>query len=153
MMSGITAVDQLIQTMAPVINANFASGFLTTQSPDRYMFERGIAAQNCGTGTANVNLVSQTCGLATGIDSMVKNYTGSTYTATTGDSITAGMYLFATTSYPANASNISATFNLVSGCGVSQATVIGESRNISITGCSFTDTFPFAWTTHIYKLH
>jgi hypothetical protein len=146
-MDGVTSVDGLIATLAPVINSNFASGFMISQSPDRYMFERGGSAQACGA------IQSIACGIGTGLDSMVKNYTGGTYTATTGDVISAGMYIFATTAFPESASNISATFNLVGGCGVTTADVIGESRSRTISGCSFTDTFPYAWTTHVYHVH
>jgi hypothetical protein len=151
LIGGITATNSFVATMAPVINSKFAAGFLASQSPDRYMFERGMT-QNCNTGSMTQSLQSFACGIATGIDSMVKYYQGSSYTAPTGDTISPGFYLFATTANPETDTAIGATFNFVSDCGVSTATVIGENRSIPISGCSFSDMFQNAWTTHIYKL-
>jgi hypothetical protein len=145
----------LIASLAPVINAPFAKNVLTAQSPDRYVFDRGFNGQNCGTGSNTQTIQSAVCGTASGLDSMVKYYTGSTYIATTGDTIAPGLYLFATTANPMTDINIPASFTLNggSGCGVTTADVIGEGRSRPIGSCNFTDTFANAWTTHIYKLH
>jgi hypothetical protein len=152
---GVTSVNGLVLTMAPVINSQFMKGFIASQSPDRYMFERGmgkVTAQGCA--STAVGLQSLACATFNGIDTMAKYYIGTTYTATTGDSISPGFYIFATTNHPETSTAISATFNLCAACtGFTTADVIGESRSRPISAGSFTDTFANAWTTHIYKVH
>lgn len=146
----ITSMGTLVSSLAPIIHSRFANG-LVTPSPNGFQFENGMT-QFCGQGGTQ-SLQSNTCGTTTGIETMAKLYEGPTYTASTGDVISKGFYIFADTRYREIDSNISATFNLAANCGVGRATVIGESRSINITNCSFTDTFADAWTVHIYALH
>ena len=75
--------------------------------------------------------------IASGIDMMSK-WDGSNF------------YIFATTSYAQTATNISATFTVAKG---TTATVLNESRSISIIGGQFTDTFATAATVHIYQIN
>jgi hypothetical protein len=154
MRGGITAISSLVSSLSPVIKSQFMSGFIASQSPDAYRFEGGLTLQKCGTGTANVSIQSATCGQASGIDSMSKYYTGAPYTAVTGDVISPGFYIFATTRNSEGDTGISATFNLCAACsGFTTADVIGESRSRPISAGSFTDTFANAWSVHIYHVH
>jgi hypothetical protein len=98
-------------------------------------------------------------GTATGIDCCAKYYTGGSYPATTGDTISNGFYIFASTRYAeSNTPIISASFTVNDPLATS-ITVIGESRSISFTsgqGTSaavFTDNFDFAWTCRIYRVN
>jgi hypothetical protein len=144
-LAGLQSTNALISTLAKVINSPFAKGYATTNNTG-YAFELGMA-QACG------NLQTLTCGTNTGIEYMVKNYAGGTY-STSGynintDSITNGFYIFATTRNKETTVNSSVTFTVPS---VSAVAVINESRSITPSGATFTDTFANAWTVHIYKV-
>lgn len=135
------ATNAMIATMAPVINSPNAKAYATT-SNTRYAFETPPPQTSA-------------FGKLTGIDYVVKYYTGGTYTTSgfgvAGESITNGFYIFATTANTELQTNSSVTFTVPS---VSSVTVINEARSIvPSSGTTFVDSFKNAWTTHIYRVN
>lgn len=114
--------NNLIISLAPVLNSPFALNYLTAVSPNGYLFPAYESGWLNG-----------------GIEACVKWY-GNKF------------YIFATTRYSRTVTGTSATFTLNSNVTSTQVTVLGESRTISISGHQFTDTFANAWTVHIYRV-
>ena len=132
----VATTDALIKELSPIINAPFALGH-TSVSPAGYTFP------------------TLTKSLSGGIDTMVKWYHGGSFSNTIGGgptTFTNGFYIFATTRYGEAASMpVSATFT-VNDPSATSVNVVGESRSISISGGTFTDSFATASTVHIYQV-
>jgi hypothetical protein len=145
--------------LAPVINSNFAKGFvkdvLHGSSNLRYIFP--VPADGTSTSVPHGYGGSSSPGprnfmLSTGIDCCVHYYQGANYPSSSGETISTNtFYIFATTAYPEDTAknSITCTFAVAAG---SVATVIGEARTIPISGGTFSDTFQYAWTVHVYKI-
>ena len=120
----------LATNLAPIINSNFAIGYVTT---------------NRGGYTFPIATLS----LANGVEIMAKRYTGTTFSNASG-TFAAGFYIFACIRGSGAQTNVSVTFTIPA--GATTATVIGEGRSIPITSGVFTDTFATAYVTHIYQI-
>jgi hypothetical protein len=156
----IAATCGRILDLAPVINSQFAVDYLLmTTTNIRYIFPYAINATPAKVPVPHGYGVQSTPGATTyflqqGIDCCVHYYTGPTYpSAISGETISTNtFYIFATTSYGEDhVGSISVTFNIAN-TSATLATVIGEGRTIPISGGSFTDTFAYAWTVHVYKI-
>lgn len=143
----VRSTNALIKAMAPVLNSPFAINY-AVPSPQGYVFPNFTKTFAFGT--------------ATGIDCMVKFYTGPTISTSrysgfniTGDSITAGFYIFATTRNSEKDTAISVTFTLTDPLAISVTRINdpGHTFTVARPAGTFTDTFDFAWQTRIYKVN
>jgi hypothetical protein len=128
-----TATGTLIKNTAPVINAPFALSYASV-SPAGYAFP------------------TATLSLSGGFEVMSKYYTGGSFTNSSG-TFPNGFYVFADGRYGEAATfPKTATFTLADTSATS-ATVVGESRSVSITSGVFTDSFATPQTVHIYQIN
>ncbi len=154
MQTQATATHALIEAMAPVINSPFALGFTTVSTPDSavgYNFNGASLAPSGSNAPASALPRS-------GIEIMTKYYNsheGSSYTNPASGGPTTflnGYYIFADTRYGEVTGPFPVTATFTIPAGFSTATVVGESRSISISGTTFTDTFAKATDVHIYMI-
>lgn len=122
----LAATDTFIQTMAPQLNSPFALGYASV-SPAGWTY-----GQSAMQGTATSTL--------SGFDIMTKYYNSSKF------------YVFVQPRYSQTLTSQTATVTLPSGTTGSVA-VCGESRSISISANSFSDTFADGNTVHIYGVN
>ena len=122
----VKAVNAKVQSLAPVLNTQ--SYYNTTYTVNGYTYYR-FTFNN-------------------GTDTMLKTYNGYAY-------------IFAALGMKANNASAtsgtvdatgSKTFTLPTGVTGTTVEVVGESRNISVSGGQFTDTFPNEYTHHVYKI-
>jgi hypothetical protein len=92
---------------------------------------------------------------------MAKTFAGPSYTSSvSGETISAGFYIFATTGNQEDTPTgpLTVTFHINDPLATS-ITVIGEARSISLDsggGTSdvvFHDSFAFCWTVHVYRVN
>jgi hypothetical protein len=150
------AISKRVTDLAPVINSPFALQYIKdTTSPRRYIFpsDRGYPNTHPPKSVAYA--------LSTGVDCMAKIYSGTSYTSSvSGETISAGYYIFATTGNQEDTptGSVTVTFHINDPLATS-ITVIGEARTINFdsgAGTSdvvFHDTFNFCWTVHCYKVN
>jgi hypothetical protein len=122
------ATGNLIQSLAGVLNSPFALGYGEATSPS--------GGWKWGDDAKNALALS-------GVDTMVKYYN-----VAGGDEL---FYLFAHPRYSAATTSQSVTFTIAD-TDATVATVINESRTVSISGGTFTDTFATGNTVHIYRI-
>jgi hypothetical protein len=118
----------LVTSLAGVINSPFALGYGSATSPS--------GGWKWGDG-------APTGFVGTGVDTMVKYYNVSG-----GDNC---FYLFAVPRYSPATTSQSVTFTIAD-TSATIATVINESRTVSITSGTFSDTFATGNTVHIYRI-
>jgi hypothetical protein len=124
------ATHALIKNVAPILNSPFALNYASV-TPAGYVFP-----------TSHLSLTN-------GIDLMAKWYTGGAYSNSSGTFGT-GFYIFATMRGSESQSSVSATFTL-NGTAGETIPVVGEGRNVVMSGNSFTDTFGYPnAVVHIY---
>jgi hypothetical protein len=128
MASQMAATGALVQQLAGVINSPFALGYGSATSPS--------GGWKWGDSSPNALTTS-------GVDTMVKYYNVSG-----GDN---KFYLFAHPRYSGATTSQSVTFTIAD-TDATVATVINESRTVSISGGTFTDTFATGHTVHIYRI-
>lgn len=125
------ATNGLVKNLAPIINSQFALHYASV-TPAAYVFP--VKAQALGTG----------------IDIMAKDYTGSTFTNSSG-TFTPGYYIFASSRGSESQSNTQATFTVAGGF-TGTVTVVGENRTVQAVNGVFSDTFATGSAVHIYKV-
>lgn len=130
----------LVALLAPIINAPSALGY-TTVSPAGYLFPTPHKVLPAA-GSPQVDVTT-------------KWYQGGSFSNTAGGgptTFTNGFYIFATTRASETDTNISATFT-INDPNATSVDVVGESRSISISAGTFTDSFANAWSVHIYRVN
>lgn len=126
MHNAVKAINAKVQSLAPVLNTQ--SYYNTTYTVNGYTYYR-FTFNN-------------------GTDTMLKTYNGYAY-------IFAGLGMKANNA-SATSGTVDATgtktFTLPAGVTGTSVEVVGESRNISVSGGQFSDSFPQEYSYHVYKI-